>query len=234
MSLRFLMLGRAASSAARASSGDLRNVSRAGAAFASRQIRLYSSLRDPDWDEGENKMFDQAVKWEHERENAIIHPAKRIEVEKKLYVIPKPKAVGPISETASSLDISVGSERAHIELGDHFNTTPPEGLFGPFGTLEAPYLVESAYEERIVGCTGLPYPEDHEVMWLICRKDEITECPYCTQCFQLKDVPYEIREELVEELKAEIEAEKLGKPSPAAEEAKVEASKPTTEKESSG
>mmetsp|Transcript_8684 Transcript_8684/g.38640 ORF Transcript_8684/g.38640 Transcript_8684/m.38640 type:complete len:105 (-) Transcript_8684:2287-2601(-) len=99
-------------------------------------------------------MFDQAVKWDQERENAIIHPAKRIEVEKKLYVIPKPKAVGPIDETASSKDISVGSERAHIELGDHFNTTPPEGLFGPFGTLEAPFLVESAYEERIIGCTG--------------------------------------------------------------------------------
>ncbi|KAJ8903642.1 hypothetical protein NDN08_004744 [Rhodosorus marinus] len=222
------MLGRAASSAARASSGGFQNVRQAGGAFASRQTRLFNSLRDPDWDEEENKMFDQAVKWDQERENAVVHPAKRIEVEKKLYVIPKPQAVGPITETASSKDISVGTERAHIELGDNFNTTPPEGLFGPFGTLEAPFLVDSAYEERIVGCTGLPYPEDHEVMWIICRKDEITECPYCTQCFQLRDVPYEIREELVEELKAEIEAQKQGKPAPAAAE-----SEPTTQKETS-
>jgi len=87
-------------------------------------------------------------------------------------------------EVPSSFKQAAGLERAEIENPDIFAHN--DVLTGPFGTLETPTLVESAFDSRIVGCTGDEAPNDHDIYWLEVKKDEKIVCPLCEQVFALK------------------------------------------------
>ncbi|KAL0717256.1 hypothetical protein Bca4012_066578 [Brassica carinata] len=59
---------------------------------------------------------------------------------------------------------------------------------GPFGTKEAPAIVKSYYDKRIVGCPGGEGEEEHDVVWFWLEKGKSFECPVCTQYFELEVV----------------------------------------------
>ncbi|XAR67753.1 Cytochrome-c oxidase [Bertholletia excelsa] len=59
---------------------------------------------------------------------------------------------------------------------------------GPFGTNEAPAVIESYYDKRIVGCPGGEGEDEHDVVWFWLEKDKPHECPVCSQYFVLKVV----------------------------------------------
>eukprot|EP00166_Cyanidium_caldarium_P003731 ctg_364.g226 len=77
-----------------------------------------------------------------------------------------------------------GLERLELENPDLFRHN--EVIRGPFGTPEEPVQVESAFESRIVGCTGHAVPDDHELMWILVKKGEQCRCPLCDQVFVLR------------------------------------------------
>ncbi|GLJ34936.1 hypothetical protein SUGI_0703060 [Cryptomeria japonica] len=83
--------------------------------------------------------------------------------------------------------IATGLEREEIEFElqgkQRFELEPPRG---PFGTKEAPAIVQSYFDKRIVGCPGGADDEEHDVVWFWLEKDKPYECPVCTQYFQLK------------------------------------------------
>ncbi|VAH77491.1 unnamed protein product [Triticum turgidum subsp. durum] len=64
-----------------------------------------------------------------------------------------------------------------------FDMDPP---VGPFGTKEAPAVIESYFDKRIVGCPGDEGEDEHDVVWFWLKKDEPHECPVCSQYFVLK------------------------------------------------
>lgn len=82
-----------------------------------------------------------------------------------------------------SFDQATGLERAEIDYPDIFAHN--EVSRGPFGTASSPALIESAFDERIVGCTGEAAPADHDLYWLTVKKGEQTTCPVCGQVFAL-------------------------------------------------
>ncbi|KAF3606624.1 hypothetical protein DY000_02050460 [Brassica cretica] len=55
---------------------------------------------------------------------------------------------------------------------------------GPFGTKEAPAIVKSYYDKRIVGCPGGEGEGEHDVVWFWLEKGKSFECPVCTQYFE--------------------------------------------------
>ncbi|KAG6526274.1 putative cytochrome c oxidase subunit 5b-like [Zingiber officinale] len=57
---------------------------------------------------------------------------------------------------------------------------------GPFGTKEAPAVIQSHYNMRIVGCVGDEGEDEHEVMWFWLKKDKPHVCPICSQYFVLE------------------------------------------------
>ncbi|RID63580.1 hypothetical protein BRARA_E02577 [Brassica rapa] len=59
---------------------------------------------------------------------------------------------------------------------------------GPFGTKEAPAIVKSYYDKRIVGCPGGEGEDEHDVVWFWLEKGKSFECPVCTQYFVLEVV----------------------------------------------
>ncbi|CAN6920375.1 unnamed protein product [Brassica oleracea] len=59
---------------------------------------------------------------------------------------------------------------------------------GPFGTKEAPAIVKSYYDKRIVGCPGGEGEDEHDVVWFWLEKGKSFECPVCTQYFELEVV----------------------------------------------
>ncbi|XP_050234118.1 cytochrome c oxidase subunit 5b-1, mitochondrial isoform X2 [Mercurialis annua] len=59
---------------------------------------------------------------------------------------------------------------------------------GPFGTKEAPAVVKSYYDKRIVGCPGGEGEDEHDVVWFWLEKGKAHECPVCTQNFVLEVV----------------------------------------------
>ncbi|EOA31571.1 hypothetical protein CARUB_v10014763mg [Capsella rubella] len=59
---------------------------------------------------------------------------------------------------------------------------------GPFGTKEAPAVVKSYYDKRIVGCPGGEGEDEHDVVWFWLEKGKSFECPVCTQYFELEVV----------------------------------------------
>jgi len=94
-----------------------------------------------------------------------------------------PSAFGQLDE----FGIATGAEREELEYQrqgkKRFDLDPPRG---PFGTKEAPAIVESQYDVRIVGCSGGIGEDEHDVTWFHLEKDKTWECPVCTQVFQLK------------------------------------------------
>lgn len=88
-----------------------------------------------------------------------------------------------------SLQHATGLEREELEAQlrgeNRFDMEPPRG---PFGTKEAPAIIPSAFDERIVGCSGGVGEDEHDVVWFKLRKGEDYECPVCTQVFQLNTI----------------------------------------------
>eukprot|EP00244_Chara_vulgaris_P006875 TRINITY_DN2595_c0_g1_i2.p1 TRINITY_DN2595_c0_g1~~TRINITY_DN2595_c0_g1_i2.p1 ORF type:complete len:192 (-),score=28.84 TRINITY_DN2595_c0_g1_i2:89-664(-) len=102
-----------------------------------------------------------------------------------------------VADSPATSDVSkqierelTGLEREELE-GEltgkkRFDLEPPRG---PFGTKEAPAIIESRCEWRIVGCSGGMGEEEHDVLWFELKKGETYECPVCSQVFQLKTIP---------------------------------------------
>eukprot|EP00271_Cylindrocystis_brebissonii_P015912 TRINITY_DN38990_c0_g1_i1.p1 TRINITY_DN38990_c0_g1~~TRINITY_DN38990_c0_g1_i1.p1 ORF type:complete len:171 (+),score=28.21 TRINITY_DN38990_c0_g1_i1:161-673(+) len=86
-------------------------------------------------------------------------------------------------------ELATGLEREEIEAKlqgtERFETAPPRG---PFGTKEAPAVVEAQYDERIVGCSGGIGEEEHDVVWFKLKKGKSHDCLVCGQAFELKVV----------------------------------------------
>ncbi|ONK66519.1 uncharacterized protein A4U43_C06F9040 [Asparagus officinalis] len=87
------------------------------------------------------------------------------------------------------MPIATGLEReelqAELEGRKRFDMDAP---VGPFGTKEAPAVVQSWYNKRIVGCPGGEGEDEHDVVWFWLEKDKPHECPVCSQYFVLEVV----------------------------------------------
>ncbi|GAB2269472.1 Cytochrome c oxidase subunit 5b-1, mitochondrial [Dionaea muscipula] len=87
------------------------------------------------------------------------------------------------------MPIATGHEReeleAELEGRDILEINNP---VGPFGTKEAPAVVKSYYDKRIVGCPGGEGEDEHDVVWFWLEKNKPYECPVCTQYFVLEVV----------------------------------------------
>ncbi|XP_048436544.1 cytochrome c oxidase subunit 5b-1, mitochondrial-like isoform X2 [Pyrus x bretschneideri] len=81
---------------------------------------------------------------------------------------------------------ATGHELEELEGRDVLEINYP---VGPFGTKEAPAIVKSVYDKRIVGCPGIEGGDDeHDVVWFWLEKGKPYECPVCTQVFKLQVV----------------------------------------------
>lgn len=94
-----------------------------------------------------------------------------------------PAADSDVDTIPDSFDQAAGLERAEIDYPDIFAHNDVSR--GPFGTESNPALIESAFDERIVGCTGQAAPADHDLHWLTVKKGELCTCPVCGQVFAL-------------------------------------------------
>ncbi|KAL3655490.1 Cytochrome c oxidase subunit 5b-1, mitochondrial [Castilleja foliolosa] len=87
------------------------------------------------------------------------------------------------------MPIATGHEREELEAAlkgkDLLEIDYPEG---PFGTKEAPAVIKSYYDRRIVGCPGVEGEDEHDVVWFWLEKGKTHECPVCSQCFKLEVV----------------------------------------------
>ncbi|KAI9110255.1 hypothetical protein K1719_018697 [Acacia pycnantha] len=87
------------------------------------------------------------------------------------------------------IPIATGHEREEIEADLQgkklLDINYPEG---PFGTKEAPAVVKSYYDKRIIGCPGGEGEDEHDVVWFWLEKGKPHECPVCTQYFVLEVV----------------------------------------------
>ncbi|XP_020259259.1 cytochrome c oxidase subunit 5b-1, mitochondrial-like [Asparagus officinalis] len=85
------------------------------------------------------------------------------------------------------MPIATGLEReelqAELEGRKRFDMDAP---VGPFGTKEAPAVIQSYYNKRIVGCPGGEGEDEHDVVWFWLEKDKPHECPVCSQYFVLE------------------------------------------------
>ncbi|XP_010925249.1 cytochrome c oxidase subunit 5b-2, mitochondrial [Elaeis guineensis] len=85
------------------------------------------------------------------------------------------------------MPIATGHEReeleAELEGRKRFDMDAP---VGPFGTKEAPAVIQSYYNKRIVGCPGGEGEDEHDVVWFWLEKGKPHECPVCSQYFVLE------------------------------------------------
>uniref|UniRef100_J3MB60 Uncharacterized protein n=1 Tax=Oryza brachyantha TaxID=4533 RepID=J3MB60_ORYBR len=85
------------------------------------------------------------------------------------------------------MPIATGLEReeiaAELQGKKRFDMDAP---VGPFGTKEAPAVIQSYYNKRIVGCPGGDGEDEHDVVWFWLEKGKPHECPVCTQYFTLE------------------------------------------------
>lgn len=96
--------------------------------------------------------------------------------------LPEPKPSAD-TDVPSIFDQATGLERAEIEHPDLFKHN--EVLRGAFGTKENPVKIPSYYDNRIVGCTGRPSPDDHDIVWLQVEKGKVSRCRECGQYYVL-------------------------------------------------
>jgi len=61
-------------------------------------------------------------------------------------------------------------------------------LKGPFGTADAPVIVESAVGSRIVGCVGGDGEDSHELLWMNLDNGHPRSCSECGQVFVINHV----------------------------------------------
>ncbi|KAF3780670.1 Cytochrome c oxidase subunit 5b-2 [Nymphaea thermarum] len=85
------------------------------------------------------------------------------------------------------MPIATGHEReeleAELEGKKRFDMDAPTA---PFGTKDAPAIVQSYYSKRVVGCPGGEEEDEHDVVWFWLEKDKPMECPVCSQYFELE------------------------------------------------
>ncbi|PAN25878.1 hypothetical protein PAHAL_4G331100 [Panicum hallii] len=95
-------------------------------------------------------------------------------------------AAGMRTRVEDVMPIATGLEREEIEAElqgkKRFDMDAP---VGPFGTKEAPAVIQSYYNKRIVGCPGGEGEDEHDVVWFWLEKGKPHECPVCTQYFML-------------------------------------------------
>lgn len=92
---------------------------------------------------------------------------------------------GPLQEYEHATGLEREEIAAQLQGTTRFETAPPRG---PFGTKEAPAVVESVFDERIVGCSGGYAEEEHDVVWFKLKKGVPHDCVVCGQVFELKVV----------------------------------------------
>ncbi|XP_015061782.1 putative cytochrome c oxidase subunit 5b-like [Solanum pennellii] len=94
-----------------------------------------------------------------------------------------------VKKVEDVMPIATGHEREELEAElqgrDILDINFPEG---PFGTKEAPAVVKSYYDRRIVGCPGDEGEDEHDVVWFWLEKGKPHECPVCSQYFVLEVV----------------------------------------------
>ncbi|XP_023528417.1 cytochrome c oxidase subunit 5b-1, mitochondrial-like [Cucurbita pepo subsp. pepo] len=94
-----------------------------------------------------------------------------------------------VKKVEDVMPIATGHEREELEASlqgkDILDINHP---VGPFGTKEAPAVIKSYYDERLVGCPGGEGEDEHDVVWFRLRKDVPHECPVCSQYFVLEVV----------------------------------------------
>ncbi|XP_057772714.1 putative cytochrome c oxidase subunit 5b-like [Salvia miltiorrhiza] len=92
-------------------------------------------------------------------------------------------------EDVVPVPIATGHEREELEAElqgrDILEINHPSG---PFGTKEAPAVIKSYYDKRIVGCPGGEGEDEHDVVWFWLEKGKPHECPVCSQYFTLEVV----------------------------------------------
>ncbi|KAL6972836.1 Cytochrome c oxidase subunit 5b-1, mitochondrial [Sarracenia purpurea var. burkii] len=87
------------------------------------------------------------------------------------------------------MPIATGHEREELEAElEGRNVLEIDHPEGPFGTKEAPAIIKSYYDKRIVGCPGGEGEDEHDVVWFWLEKGKPHECPVCTQYFVLEVV----------------------------------------------
>ncbi|XAR50579.1 Cytochrome-c oxidase [Bertholletia excelsa] len=87
------------------------------------------------------------------------------------------------------MPIATGHEREELEAElEGRNLQEIDHPVGPFGTKEAPAIIKSTYDKRIVGCPGGEGEDEHDVVWFWLEKGKPHECPVCSQYFVLEVV----------------------------------------------
>ncbi|ESR40424.1 cytochrome c oxidase subunit 5b-1 [Citrus sinensis] len=85
--------------------------------------------------------------------------------------------------------VATGHEREELEAElEGKNILEIDYPTGPFGTKDAPAVVKSYYDKRIVGCPGGEGEDEHDVVWFWLEKGKPHECPVCSQYFVLEVV----------------------------------------------
>ncbi|KMZ63967.1 Cytochrome c oxidase subunit Vb [Zostera marina] len=95
----------------------------------------------------------------------------------------KKKTVEDVMPNATGLERE--EIEAELEGKKRFDMDAP---CGPFGTKEAPAVIQSFYDKRIVGCPGGEGEDEHDVVWFWLEKGKAHECPVCSQYFMLEVV----------------------------------------------
>lgn len=90
-----------------------------------------------------------------------------------------------VTNIPTDLEQSTGLERKELEAilkgnPDPFNLNVTRGTRG---TRDAPTLVPSLYEERIIGCVC--EEESTSITWMVLKKGQTQRCPKCGNCFHL-------------------------------------------------
>ncbi|KAM7459466.1 hypothetical protein LguiA_036460 [Lonicera macranthoides] len=76
------------------------------------------------------------------------------------------------------MPIAPGHEREELEAElEGRNILEMNFPVGPFGTKEAPAIVQSVYDKRIVGCPGGEGEDEHDIVWFWLEKGKPHECP---------------------------------------------------------
>ncbi|XP_059459941.1 cytochrome c oxidase subunit 5b-2, mitochondrial-like [Corylus avellana] len=87
------------------------------------------------------------------------------------------------------MPIATGHEREELEaVLEGKNILEINFPAGPFGTKEAPAIVKSVFDKRIIGCPGGEGEDEHDVVWFWLEKGKPHECPICSQYFMLEVV----------------------------------------------
>ncbi|GMJ14252.1 hypothetical protein like AT1G80230 [Hibiscus trionum] len=95
-----------------------------------------------------------------------------------------------VKKVEDVMPIATGHEREELEaeLQGKKILEDVNNSIGPFGTKEAPAVIKSYYDKRIVGCPGGEGEDEHDVVWFWLEKGKPHECPVCSQYFVLEVV----------------------------------------------